>query len=512
MKKYVYVLCCILLTACDSLLDVVPENASTIGNFFKSEKELESITAEMNSIIRSYFMEDNAHVFMGILADRAENGMDEIRDLKSSALDEDGSPNIIWKNHYEAIYLANLILENIGNIKNVEADRVDFHVGQAYFVKGLLYFDLARRWGKVIITKNTSVTSAYATSPTLEVIDTAIVNAQKAFAILPLFEDMKDISGNVCTIKQYGCKGSAAALLAHLYAWKGSVIDLYGFEGDSKKCYEESVEWATQLISKKVGQYELARTPEELCQYMSDSKAVNPESIFELMLDTYSSSWPTSRVWARFYVNWPVNKYAELGDFEYGNTFYLYNETILEMYSENDKRRKAFFYKFEEASQESSKYYTGYAYLNKWRNGLYIADKYSDTGEDFATFDANYSYWRLADIYLLRAECYVKLGDSRAEGDLNKIRERAGAALYPAAGDGDLQYAIFKEREKELIAEGHRYYDVIRNQYFRTELSPSFSRLTDKDVEDGALFLPISSTAFIMNDVIRQNRYWAKFF
>ena len=323
---------------------------------------------------------------------------------------------------------------------------------------------------------------------------------------------MKDISGNVCTIKQYGCKGAAAALLAHLYAWKGSMIDLYGYEGDSKKCYEESIDWATQLITKKVGQYELARTPEELCRYMSDTKTVNPESIFELMLDTYASSWPTSQVWARYYVNWPVNKYASLGNFEYDNTFYLNNETIKGIYAENDKRRDAFFYKFKEASQDTSKYYTGYAYLYKWREGLYVADAYSDTGEAFATFDANFSYWRLADIYLLRAECYAKLGDSRAKDDLNRIRERAGAALYPAAGDGDLQYAVFKEREKELIAEGHRYYDVVRNQYFRTELSPAFSRLTDQDVKDGALFLPISKSAFAINDIIRQNRYWAKLF
>lgn len=510
MRKYIYIVCCLLLTACDSLLDVVPENASTIGNYFKDEKELESVTSEMHSIIRSYFSEDNAHVFMGLLAD--ETWYDEIRNLQSSVLDEE-SMYVNWKNHYDAIYLANLILENIGNIKNVEEERVNFHVGQAYFAKGLLYFDLARRWGKAIITKNTSTTSAYATRPTLEVIDTAIANARKAFEILPLFEDMKDISGNKSVVKQFGCKGSAAALLAHLYAWRGSVIDLYGFDDNSKECYEESVDWATKLIAKKVGQYELVNSVEQLCEYMSDPDVVNPESIFELMLDPYSSSWPTSKVLSRYYVNWPVNKYSEVGDFlsDYNISFYLYNETVRGLYLDNDERRNAFFYHFDKASQPSSGEYTGYAYLYKYRTGLYIKENNS-VGESFLTFNANYCYWRLADIYLLRAECYAKLGDSRAKDDLNKIRERAKADAYPAAGDGDLQYAIFKEREKELIAEGHRYYDVIRNGYFRTELSPAFSQLSDDDVQDGALYLPISSTAQQLNDVIRQNRYWAKFF
>ena len=106
----------------------------------------------------------------------------------------------------------------------------------------------------------------------------------------------------------------------------------------------------------------------------------------------------------------------------------------------------------------------------------------------------------------------MKLGDIRAKADLNEIRGRAGATLYPAPDDGNLQYAIFKEREKELIGEGHRYYDIIRNQYFRTELTPAFTNLSDKDVKDGALYIPIGSDAQVLNDVIRQNRYWAKFF
>ena len=57
-------------------------------------------------------------------------------------------------------------------------------------------------------------------------------------------------------------------------------------------------------------------------------------------------------------------------------------------------------------------------------------------------------------IYLLRAECNAKLDaqSSEAIGDLNEIRGIAGATLYPN-GPGDdmgLQYAVFKERQREL--------------------------------------------------------------
>lgn len=120
----------------------------------------------------------------------------------------------------------------------------------------------------------------------------------------------------------------------------------------------------------------------------------------------------------------------------------------------------------------------------------------------------------MADIYLLRAECYAKLDDNRAESDLNEVRDRAGAKLYPAATDtGDIKYAIFKEREKELLLEGHRYYDIVRNglDYIHEFLEGNFKTLTLQDIKNGALYLPVSTTAFTLNDLMRQNIYWAQF-
>ncbi|WP_293714246.1 RagB/SusD family nutrient uptake outer membrane protein, partial [uncultured Parabacteroides sp.] len=73
---------------------------------------------------------------------------------------------------------------------------------------------------------------------------------------------------------------------------------------------------------------------------------------------------------------------------------------------------------------------------------------------------------------------------------------------------GDLRYAIFKEREKELLLEGQRYYDIIRNDYVRTELRGNFRTVTNQDLKDGALFLMIGSGAFNRNPLLRQNAYW----
>ena len=75
--------------------------------------------------------------------------------------------------------------------------------------------------------------------------------------------------------------------------------------------------------------------------------------------------------------------------------------------------------------------------------------------------------------------------------------------------EADLKMAIFREREKELLFEDQRFWDVMRNGYEKTEL-PEFYReaLTDVDINNGALYLPVPPGAFYLNPLMLQNVYW----
>ncbi|MFR7808936.1 MAG: RagB/SusD family nutrient uptake outer membrane protein [Butyricimonas faecihominis] len=96
----------------------------------------------------------------------------------------------------------------------------------------------------------------------------------------------------------------------------------------------------------------------------------------------------------------------------------------------------------------------GYAYVYKWREGYY---KTTVTGSvNMISVKADYVMWRLADIYLLRAECYAKLDDSRAKDDLNVIRRRAKATEYPAAGK-----AIFVWRFSVSVKKSYSMKDIV---------------------------------------------------
>ena len=80
-------------------------------------------------------------------------------------------------------------------------------------------------------------------------------------------------------------------------------------------------------------------------------------------------------------------------------------------------------------------------------------------------------YIRLAEMYLNRAEANAKLGnDQLALDDVNRIRERAGltgAALHTltsvAASGKTILDVVLEERYLELAFEGHRAYDLFRN-------------------------------------------------
>ena len=51
---------------------------------------------------------------------------------------------------------------------------------------------------------------------------------------------------------------------------------------------------------------------------------------------------------------------------------------------------------------------------------------------------------------------------------------------------------------------------MVRTGYWKTDMTEEYAKLTDQDVEDGALYLPVHYSAFNSNKLMRQTRYWLK--
>ncbi len=523
----------LLCWRCSDFIDVRPENSPTYTNYFRTLQDAEALLTALQVRVTE----------MGWRGGIARNGQyvdDDPNEYLTNRL------NLMyaqrdWAVFYDAIYQADLILDNAQRFE-VKKEELAPYLQQAYFAKAVAYFFLARNFGEAPITKGSTVFVPIAQSTVSEVLDEAEKYGLKAMELAPYEEMVKMAPAQ--RVKQYGSKGAAAALMAYLYAWRA------GLEG-KRKCWELAEEYCRMIIDGETGYYKLAATPEEVC-----TKTLfrdGDESIWELRHDAQENVSNVRR--DLDFVGFPLSTASyDLPDRT--SDPMITKASVRRMYPEGDLRRDAYFWGTDadtiylkkvngvmEASLERGtdpvisvfdNQNIERAFVYKFRYPYYTSNDWNPAPQ-FEGMNQNMIIWRLADIYLLRAECRARQGKSNAVEDLNKIRSRAYGDLdinakteiyaFPCADDvknglaGNIQLAIFREREKELLQEYHRYYDIVRSgwcylrgedsyDYIRKEISEYYGHLTDQDIKDGALYYMVASACFVNNDMVRQNVYW----
>ncbi|MFM2207787.1 MAG: hypothetical protein RL213_1762, partial [Bacteroidota bacterium] len=100
--------------------------------------------------------------------------------------------------------------------------------------------------------------------------------------------------------------------------------------------------------------------------------------------------------------------------------------------------------------------------VKKWRN----VDRNGNIGSDpTKTFvDTDFPMFRLADVYLMRAEARFEMGMTNALEDINAVRSRSNAPPLSLLTRDD----ILAERMRELYWEGTRRTDLIRHLKYTT--------------------------------------------
>jgi hypothetical protein len=103
-------------------------------------------------------------------------------------------------------------------------------------------------------------------------------------------------------------------------------------------------------------------------------------------------------------------------------------------------------------------------YPGKGNTKAILVDHFEGSGASVASSTtSNVAIFRLSELYLIAAEAGVKGGGGNAEEYLNDIVERANPAATVAAPDVTLD-RVLQERRKELMGEGHRFFDLTRNK------------------------------------------------
>lgn len=251
-----------LLVGCEELLDMEPKNSLTYGNSV-TEKELEASVRGAQAIIRTYMMmhyNNGSNYVNGCYSDETEYSISLRRNLDPQVI-----PSGDWEEHYNVVAVANRTIY-LAKHSDLEQDRKNFYLGEGYFLKAFIYYDLLKEWGECVLIKDEVEPNPMAKSPWTEIADYAIEVAQDAVNVLPDFSEIKDSKGQSARYKSTPCKGAANALLAHLCAWKAG--GKY-FAREDRRDYDERELWlrAERACSWVIdsSDYQLASSPEEVC-------------------------------------------------------------------------------------------------------------------------------------------------------------------------------------------------------------------------------------------------------
>ncbi|MBQ0907862.1 RagB/SusD family nutrient uptake outer membrane protein [Flavobacterium sp. F-328] len=115
-----------------------------------------------------------------------------------------------------------------------------------------------------------------------------------------------------------------------------------------------------------------------------------------------------------------------------------------------------------------------------------------------------YSAFRLSEVYLIRAEAALALGNrSGAIADINTIRFRAKATLLTATEN--LEDALLLERRKELCFEGHLFFDLARKRKSIVRTDGCLATTCNLDFPSPKFVLPIPQKNINLNANLQQN-------
>jgi hypothetical protein len=363
---------------------------------------------------------------------------------------DNGYINNIWQWYYEGIARANDVITYVPNITMDENQKTRI-IAEAKFLRAYFYFNLTNIFGEIPLKTKA------ASKPE----DLQVGKSSVADIYAQIYKDL-DFASKTLPEKQSAqdlgraTKGAAYALLAKAYL------------------YNEEWEKTTDVIAEfeKIPGYKLL---ENYSNNFKESFDNNSESVFEIQhlseqevfLGSFLNQWFSPAVENGYGFNIPTQSLVD--------AYEILNDTIC------DPRLD----------------YTIGRENHEWINGNQFDPSWSATGfmqkkhiqplsivSKGTKGDAglNYTYIRLADIILMKAEALNEQDEfENAIKELNKIRKRArecflhdsnlkGYGTVPtnlltdrsSTNKNTIRQYIREERRVELAFEFHRYFDLMR--------------------------------------------------
>lgn len=487
----------LIFSGCKKFLNVTPIDNLSGNNYWQSKKDVESFTLGIynqfreNTLSSAYFATTGdlrcspAVMTPGL-------GRDYItyiatNDLRSLLKTPDDYYSQIfnyvgltkWDGWYKMIQAANILYVKAGDVPSLSATEKKQYRAEAVFLRNLAYLFLVRQFGDVPYYTNAYNQVALPRMPMVQVLNNGIADMMAVKDDLPwTYDDPSQVGIRAM-------RGSADALLMHMNMWAA------GFDDVNKTKYYTAVNTlGTEIMgNNSYGLLPLSRTKEIF-------KGRTKESLFEVLrslnygeYSTGNYEYNTFTDMVLHYPHKPVKSITK-------SYIYYNNKFITKLYPLNapDKRTTAWF-------DPATLYSTD----GTWEL-LKFVNIFAAEGEDVLP-DDDLMVFRLSDAILLRAEAQAELGDDvGAKTTLNVVRARAEADPVTDIGK-DLKDDIWYERARELMGEGHYYYDLVRTKKV-LDKEYCYHPISVEDFKAGAWAWPLDKSALTNNPYVTLNNYW----
>lgn len=499
-----------LFSSCKNILDVTPTREVREENLWNVLEDARAGLIGVYGLCRASLADNNRFWYYGDvrMADFDATVREDIKAIHNNSLNS--SYQLIsdlsdWRRFYAAINAANIFLERAPEIyaKDSRYTEQNFtlDVAQIRVLRAFMYFYMVRIWGDVpLIT--TSHDGEFANKPreSQDKVLAFVVNELKATAaFLPYRYDgtYPEQTGNYYN-RNFDAwesdlvrKQTAWGILAHVYAWQGN--------------YAETINYAQLVLDSEAFQ-KYSSTSSRFPMTANNTRiAFRGEAVEQARgivlgfghrfrpAETSFTGTIEELTLAQPLVN---NKLIPV--------IYVKKDSILSIYNEyNDDR---FGIDSISANVTSDLWFTNFD------KPFPIFKKIFQSGDNnpgnvlapISYFASTTIVMRVEDLGLLLAEAKAALGDlPGATTILNTVRQKHGLIAYDPLKHGTVLDAVFKERRRELIGEGHRWYDLVRYKRLKNN-DPKFNEL----LQLGGIYWPIKNDLIVQNPLLTQNPYW----
>lgn len=407
-----------------------------------------------------------------------------------------------WRRFYAAINAANLFLERVPEVfardRRYVQQNYNLDVAQVRVLRAYLYFYMVRIWGDVPL-----VTSSHdgsfpdkARDDQQKVLLFAVNELTEAAPKLPSRftgvepEQTGNYYGKTVWASDLVRKQSAWAILAHIYAWQGN--------------YAECARYAQRVLDIMPTLITVSNTyPLTASRTRAIFRGeVNEET--KCIVFGFSHRWQMGENTFSSGCLEHITMGQPLINNQVLPSVYVPKQTMLAVYTEQGDDR--FSLDTTTGIPVNDLWFYNYDKPYPLFKKVFVSNErdYLEGPQSFSNFASATVVSRFEDMALLLAEARAVLNDvTGATLLLNQIRQKHGLPAYSEARNGSVLDAVYRERKRELIGEGHSYYDMIRYKKIKNN-DAAFNKLFN----EGGLYWPVAAGNIIRNPLLKQNQYW----